>query len=653
MKRLFILIVILLSSFTVPVFGLEKIITLPGVGSDALLEEEGYILHQPQVDWEEAGSYQVEYYAPSLHSTITRDIEVLSKNDLLAGVEFLSEVGQADISGLYVKNCIYISEDEYFLYGGKDTGYHPYQTQDWTCFPYLAFYRDGFLVWEKYFSAQRYGYIKDACLTEAGIAIIGDYDTPSQKRNIFVCEIDSNQSIHYTREISGSNDDYASRIFHEDGYLYLYGKTRSTDLDYYCFTYTTNDIYIGILSLTDHSYYDFRLFGNEGDDLIYDALRLNGRSYFFCRFRGEGYYYNKASYMRDYDAILYLKEDLYLGDWISLSENEPRIDPHFFTLGDKICLVSYLNDKITIQIIDAELENISEKTIILPNQNISDCHILVNESLILATISTDDRKQKSLTIFRFDDDFNQISKTTSKIAAANNLLNFYQDHQGHLIIPVVSLVQNQLYFLSYENYRLEEEEVTNADYTKYSTNLYFNNKNVEKVLVKNDIPENPFGEYRKLYLYRLNNREFYLEDVYNFHLKTNIRSHEVYDIGVAPTFNGEDYLNGKRIFSGTKIEEPGHYVLEILSAEAVETLVFSVQNLSEDPVCPETTPSLNIVSVFPNEDEGETTPSINLSKIQTMQKMTSGLYIIFSGIALGILGGILLTKIRFKGRKHA
>jgi hypothetical protein len=654
MKRLLILLMLFIGGYSANVSGLEKIITLPGVGDNALLAEDDYLLQQPQVNWQQPGSYLADYYAPSLHSGLTREIEILSKSALLQGLVFLTEIGAADASGFYLKDIEYLSRNEYFLYGGKDTGYYPYQTQEMACFPYLAFYRDGMLVWEKYFQKERYGYIKDACLTEKGIALIGEYDTSAQKRNIFVCEIDKNQEIHYFREIHGSNDDYASRIYYEGGYLYLFGKTTSTDLDYRRYIETTDDIYVAKLSLTDHAYYTFNLLGNEGDDILYDALLLNDRLYLFCRFRGNGYYYNPSGYAKDFDAIIFLEDDLDIGSWISLSGKEPENDPHFFAFKERIYLASYGSSKLRLQIYDPELLELPTKTITVPTGNIINCHLLSSDDLILATISITETGRKHLHLFRFGEELNPHVQTTNEISAsANHLHNFFQDEDGFLLLPIFSRSQKRVYFLSYENYRLEEEQISNQDYTKYSTALFFNDKSVKKELIRSDIPANPFGEYRELYRYRLNNKDFYFEDVYLFHLKTSIRNHEVYDVGLILTFNGEGFLNGAKTATGTRIATPGHYLLEIVSASKTETLAFSVQALSEDAPCvPAELPQEILLSV-PSATEEAAPPQLHLSQTTAPQQANLHSYLIVLGIVLGGIGGILLAGIRFKGRKHA
>lgn len=57
-------------------------------------------------------------------------------------------------------------------FGGKNTGYYPYQTQNETVFPYLVLYVNGQVYWERTISDLYYGMIKDAVVTERELRLL-------------------------------------------------------------------------------------------------------------------------------------------------------------------------------------------------------------------------------------------------------------------------------------------------------------------------------------------------------------------------------------------------------------------------------------------------------------------------------------------------
>ncbi|HQC74845.1 MAG TPA: hypothetical protein PLW60_04900, partial [Bacilli bacterium] len=160
MRKIIIGILGLLAISSLKVNALETIVAVEGLGSDEDLIEENYTLVENKVSWDVPGQYQVEYfnYLDNLYET--RDVIITNLDNLQQGQSFLSQkTMDIDYS---VQGIMKIDSQKTLAFGGKNTGYYPYQTQNETVFPYLVLYVNGQVYWERTISDLYYGMIKDA-----------------------------------------------------------------------------------------------------------------------------------------------------------------------------------------------------------------------------------------------------------------------------------------------------------------------------------------------------------------------------------------------------------------------------------------------------------------------------------------------------------
>ncbi|MGD9886622.1 MAG: hypothetical protein AB7T03_01510, partial [Bacilli bacterium] len=151
------------------VYALETIVTVEDIGNDNLLEQENYQIIENGVNWNEAGDYQVEYFNLTDQLYETRNVLVTGLTQLQQGI---SNVHQTQIPlDFCVKGINKIDEHKLFIYGGKNNGYFPYQSQNETLFAYAALFINSQMYWEKGISDVYYGLIRDAVITERGVAV--------------------------------------------------------------------------------------------------------------------------------------------------------------------------------------------------------------------------------------------------------------------------------------------------------------------------------------------------------------------------------------------------------------------------------------------------------------------------------------------------
>jgi len=165
-----------------------------------------------------------------------------------------------------------------------------------------------------------------------------------------------------------------------------------------------------------------------------------------------------------------------------------------------------------------------------------------------------------------------------KISGLKEVVGIFQEEDGKILF---CLAREDFLVCRFQNFRLLENLRETENTIILETEMRYNGKALAKAREGDGIPENAFGKHLVLHRFTSEDFVFYLADEHYYRARINVRNGEVYDIGVRLFFNGEGYLNNKKIEPGTSVEEPGHYLLEIRSGEERYALVFEVSELSE------------------------------------------------------------------------
>src|SRR5690606_938439 len=144
--------------------------------------------------------------------------------------------------------------------------------------------------WEKILKESRYGRLVDGVIVDNGIAILGEYDTLSQKSNVFINIIDYNKQIVFEKELMGSLNEYANNIYFYKNTLVFCGVSESKDKDFMRYSDDGYDIFIGKIHLLTNEF-ELQMTGNRKNDSLISSSFLNGKLYLYAYFRGEGFYY--------------------------------------------------------------------------------------------------------------------------------------------------------------------------------------------------------------------------------------------------------------------------------------------------------------------------------------------------------------------------
>lgn len=597
------------------------------------------ILTGKNVSWEEEGDYYVDYYDPGIKAEIRQNIIITNSEALKKGITNLIPDIETTIPGVGANGFLLCSDQSFFLYGEIYTGEIPYQTQDRYVFPYLAYFENGIKAWEQIFDPDHYGSFSDACLTENGIALIGQKDSPGQGKNVIVYELGCDKKILFQKELSGSQDDFGLKIFYERGNFYIIGSSASDDYDYYGFGSESRDVYVGILSRDKSiAIYPLRL---EGRDELLDGIYYNGRFYVLAEF---------ASDTEKKQKLLVLEKDNILKSY-DFGRFGKNCDFKMTRKNNEL-LIAVRNDteKLYYLCFDSNLNLLSENRIDF-SEPLRDYRLLSGFETYFVFITGKVGKE-CLRIARLKSDGNCEFVKEVKRPNLDRVIGFGEDQTGTVKL-CSSGNPGEILIYDFQHFRLEENR-TESESGAFTENIMlFNGKQISKEYYGDNIPEKPFGKYRIINRFETKEYIFFLADECDYFVQTNIKTGEVYDLGIKINFNGEAYLNNQKIESGTAIDVPGHYLLEIRSPEESVAFVFEVAKLSETDADDETEEKefleAGALSVKPPaEKRGFAEIKVNKEEKNENYRLPS----LFIGVLLGVVSGFIVIKIN-RRKKNA
>jgi len=614
-----------------------------GFGSDEDLIEENYTLVENKVSWDVPGQYQVEYfnYLDNLYET--RDVIITNLDNLQQGQSFLSQkTMDIDYS---VQGIMKIDSQKTLAFGGKNTGYYPYQTQNETVFPYLVLYVNGQVYWERTISDLYYGMIKDAVVTERGITIIGDYDTPNQGRNVFIHEYSFAGQLLLKKEIHGENDDFAHRLFYINQNFYFVASSQSIKFDYSGVLLANNNIIIGFLDGKNNYQISLIGIGNQGYNHLVDVVFVDGSFYLLISFVGDGYFCSNLP-EQDYLGLIAVNWQLSVIDWLSLSNLSLGEMIQIHNAGPQIGITSahFATNRMQIFYFSHDLLYLRNETIALCEgyYQVKKCQVVFQNQKIVTLTKVLGPNNMEWIIHLFDENHQLLNQ--DRFACWHNLeecQTLMFDHHHNIYIGTV-VNQNKITMTQLTMITIREETLgTNMAITK-KWHLLINGIDQRGVLKTNSIGANPYGLYTNTYLFANDEYQIIIPFTTTFLLQTNIRNMETYDEGTTLYFNGQGRLNGNEVSSGTVVALSGNYFLEIIGhQQEITTLIFTVEKLSEAE-----TPL-----VIDNKPKNYTVKETILSSkqnphfVQLIAKNDSsaGASMEVYAVLIGIMGGIILS----------
>jgi hypothetical protein len=629
------------------VFGQETVLVPEGEGSDDILAHENTQILENPVDWFLPGEYEVEYFDFVTQSTFSKRVIVTSEGALEQGwAEYRQDLVETAAN---VRGLVQVSASSYFIFGGVNQGYYPYQSQDDPEFAYVAYYHDGIKDWELVLNDQRYGTIRAACLTENGIGLLGDGDTFDQKRNLFLAEISFSGNILFYKGLSGSGNEYASDLYFDNGSFLFVCETDSSDGDFEGFSDGNREIAVGKMAVEDGSQPELLAVGNSGNDVLMDSLYHHQSLYLYLNFQGPGYFENEGL-TDDYPGLVVINERFEIENWISVADYALGDLVKLVTFPDRIALAYGNHDEAKITFFDfgETLESLGHHTFVFPASGFTIQEYEVtsasDQTLILGRLS--DGTEECYSINVLDENLGIIiSDQTPLSESVSRTFPVSKVSDGTIVFGSILGSPNLLRLTAFTHLQLTEVPTVFGTMIFHERKLTLNGTPLTWKMIENRISGSPYGTFLNLYQYQSGERRIYLEMGNEYLPVVNIRDHEQYDLNVPLYFNGTGTLNGEPIVSGKRVFEPGNYVLDMYgNSNERNTIAFSVAALSE-PAGSETeiSPSPQ-VKLEENPTPGaDTAPLVRLVQNRDPERTYPKW---FSFLTSGIIIGLLLEIFR-------
>lgn len=637
------------------VFGQETIMVPEGEGSDELLVFENTQILENPVDWSLPGEYEVDYFDFVTQSTFSKRVIVTSEGSLEQGwKEYDHDLVETTAN---IRGLVQVSASSYFIFGGINQGYFPYQSPDDPEFAYVAYYDDGIRDWELVLNDQRYGTIRAACLTENGIGLLGDGDTWDQNRNLFLAEITFSGNVLFYKELSGSGNEYASDLYFNDEIFLFVCETDSADGDFEGFSWGNRDIAVGRMAIEDGSQPDLLAVGNSGDDVLMDSLYYNQSLYLYLNFQGPGYFEN-SGLTDDYPALVVVNERFEINNWISVADYALGDLVKLASFSDRIALASGNHDEAKITFFDfgENLESLGHHAFMFsaPGFSIKEYEVTSFGEQILILGRLNDGAEEGYSINVLDENLGIIiSDQTPLSESVSRTFPVSKVSDGTIVFGSKLGSQGLLRLTAFTHLQLTEVPIVFGTMIFHERKLTLNGTPLAWKMIENRISGSPYGLFSNLYRYQNGERQLYVEMDNEYLPVVNIRDHEQYDLNVPLYFNGTGTLNGEPIVSGKTVSETGNYVLDMFgNSKERNTIAFSVTVLSE--------PAGSVTGISPSaqaELEENPTPDSDSAPLIRLVQNRSLEWTYpkwFSFLISGIIIGLLLEIFRpwkMMGRK--
>lgn len=570
--------------------------------SDYLINGSEYHVGD-NIDWSSDGIYFANYYNENDDSFKKKNVIITSHEHLQNRSNYYFNYLQTNYNMDYqVIKSIFINQSDFVTIGNI---YHDnnYNTQFELTYPYIQYYQNEELIWEHILDLE-IGSFSDFVLTDYGILVLGNIVRKSDNQNIIVYEFSYEGKLLRQKEFNGEGYDSGKRIFLKDDMLMIVGQSSSNQNDYPK-RQTSNIMVIFINMLySNFNFFEMDYYGNDGYNYPVDSVMIEEDLYALIKLGGTSGYFKSSKESFNNYALLKLNKYLDLSSYYIFEE-----------IGTYEGIV---NSGTEIIVIINSLKN---------SQNIIkflklDYGLTFNE-IINYTYPEDDCFLYDFKIEHNRDtlyilgEINSLSKTQvmgyAVLGFDKNLDNIYHEKldedknaRGILIerssIYIYGISNNKFYwdYCFYVDVNPLTQEVK-------INNLLLTSQPIYKI---NNIDYNIFGKYQLHQHHTLDNFSVFNTQELVIKPNINIRSNEIYDLGVKLEFNGKAYLNDYPIESGFVVNEKGKYLLEVVGKDERKLINFSVDTLS----------------ITPKEIEEEksliTTPSINSPQISNKYDIT-------------------------------
>ncbi|MFA6627630.1 MAG: hypothetical protein WCT17_03790 [Bacilli bacterium] len=559
----------------------DVLIVEVGIGTDDLLELDGYQIVTNSVDWMRCGQYEVIYYCMDEPQYFSKMVHIIDAVDLDEGLTLYQDVSLGDVGTFTykVKDCIDETDDSYFLVGSVDLHESHKQTILLQEYAFIRYYRNDELSFEKIFTLS-YGYISWGQLSEAGLIYYLTY-TMVENTNVQLGEITRNGIVLRSCDFGGSGNEIGYNAFYDDGKITLLFSSSSTDVPW-----TVNPVVptsLVFLQVEESSWeiVCFRLIGNNRSNRVIDSALVNGFLYCLIEVLGSQGDFSCDSNNSYQTHLLILDQSLSVVHSISISlfDGAPRM-----AWSDRFIYIIYSqtidhNSQLKVMYYDVGLGYLGcfYYQCPTPNSQLSYRHCMTSE--------------EGLTYLFLDeiDCLTGIRRFSGAYVVQNDSLQpwFYSQELSN---SRGGCCHNEWFVVGQVGQTLTKIKLVTIQTPLYQVHAHAYYVISQQYVLINNVMcgyigephlQDEYGFYQDPVLFNGPGATVVLMNEYYVPLSTNLTSEATYDCGFRPQFNGVGYLNEELFVSGTPLLNTGQYQLVVIGKEnSRKTIFFNVDDLT-------------------------------------------------------------------------
>lgn len=574
------------TSYAQSITEIEKpLILVKGYDYQSLLQYEGYGITSSDVNFQQAGSYVVNYLNLKNKQTYQKKVYVIENNDKpYIYYDNKKELVKETITDKTIENLIKINDHEYVYlevstYRIDDYIYHNYD---------LVMVSSGTIKWVSQYKRGVSGEIVKLIYDDEKIIGISNQYVTKTKNDIYLFGYNLEGHQLFDKCYGGSNHDSVCEIVEDDDNYYLAGSTMSNDG---CFLGTRNkeDSFILVVNkdtLEKVALYNLGLELNdtikgmvisqdglyiaqtyiENSDIVIQRVKL-------CKLSFDGFIQNEKIFYKGYgfdclklinnQQYIYMLTNTYLSSYSDTVNEVYQIDYDL-----KYTLIDQYYNEVTVKCQAMDL-------IVTTNETIGVLYRLFDtknaqEGCLLRIIIQEEKLNYEPIAYRCYD---------------NKGVCFVNDELTYLVKTddTYQLINNDyLVITSLGSYMIKKPSDNVYDYTLYANGTYIKHNDELSDTTYNP---NMFGQYQIKYYFK----ETFVDIVYYYQIYVlpyiSVSEGETYDKLIKLNFNGEGYLNGEKVLSGIPIETEGEYTLKVVGKTSqAEVVHFKVETISERPL---------------------------------------------------------------------
>lgn len=563
-------------------FNPKDLVIEVGVGNNDILQINNWSINKKDVNWNEVGTYSVEYYNHHLGKEGKRNVHIIPADFNSHGSynNIFTQVSDFDISEI-------IEVDGGYYVCGTVPSYDPFQlTPIEQNYGFIAYLNNEALEWQLTFFDQ-YSYVSSIVIIEgqlyALLTIANSTGTSLKLLEISVGKIKSELIIADNMVTFGDE----MVVINKRLFIICSSSSRTGYL-----SYIDDSEYIGILEIDYHNFAVKKsyCFGNIGtnklleidydDNTIALVIAIDGTAGQFKNL------YNKFSgnFLVVLDLNLVIQEYRYI--------NHQAIKSFFITAND-YCVIGGSDNGISawVDIIvmnrNIKYVEVFKREIPGGGNSIHDIYhtrTFAGQNFIGVNIYNRTQKEQQFSgIIEFTN--NQSLQHTTFYPSNNQdylLDDIIISKSGMMLLA--RRLNNTFKIDEFLGIRKESFAFEVIDDTEYHNAKLFLNGNQIGLLGESD--NQVFGHHQEL-MYIDDIVDVYLMNRYYVPAHINIKTNQVYDLGIILTFNGSGLLNGEEIENEYCIETVGEYSLIVQgNGEERHIINFRVEALSlEDKIC--------------------------------------------------------------------